>query len=204
MWGGTKSRVHVTADVVSLGSPCFLICNSLSPDVHQFFPRLHHFNRLCFPERRLVIENTNLLLQTSSCVYMCVCVCVWFFCFGERQTLRSLIQRGTSFVFTRSLCVCVCLRACFFSEGSEKTGQNSKWRRNLLRAKYKAILLFRIWQLCFPIFVVQIPRPVTGESILNDLYDQGLINSWGEGAGSTAHESKPCDIISKIKRHYNF
>jgi hypothetical protein len=73
VWKGTKSRVHVTAEVVSLGGPCFLICNSLSLDVHQFFLCPHHFNRLCFSERRLVIENTNLLLQTS--LRSCVCVC---------------------------------------------------------------------------------------------------------------------------------
>jgi hypothetical protein len=61
---GTAQR----AEYMSLLTSCFLICNSLSPDVHQAFLRPHHFNRLCFPERRLVIENTNLLLQTSSCV----------------------------------------------------------------------------------------------------------------------------------------
>jgi len=101
--GGTKSRVHVSA-VVSLRSPRFLTCNSLSLDVHQFFPRLH-FNRLCFPERRLVIENTNLLLQTS------VSVCVCCFHFGEKIDITLTRSKGCVFhMASLYRCVCVCVR----------------------------------------------------------------------------------------------
>ena len=118
--GGTKSRVHVSA-VVSLRSPRFLTCNSLSLDVHQFFPRLH-FNRLCFPERRLVIENTNLLLQTS------VSVCVCCFHFGEKIDITLTRSKGCVFhMASLYRCVCVCVRQEREVQ-SLTTGQNSKWR----------------------------------------------------------------------------